>query len=460
MPSEKISLNNVTELEKKMETTYALAKNVVDKIFYSQIKKNKFKDTYAQGVGSNMPIFTGDEEYMLIQQNDHKEIKQNDVDTRKENESSMYSTKVQAFIEETNQDGLTNIYQWHKLLSVPPKQIIVVDRMHSGARRQITLDFGYPILLTDLVMPACNDLASLTIDVWCFEEEEDCTRLAVSQDIGVKSLILSDLQPPPVCRYLKITFMGRYGMSATRCKIPMGSFYGHVLLLEKDSYADPVMKFIKNKKKNLKNQLKILYALYEDTHCRYCLSSSKLSELLRPLLKNNNSNLSHMQNYLNRLKETDDTYNQEYGRVSLVYEECIILQNQLNVVRNVIKRIETALDENQQPSQDLKETSLSLLCTDKLRVMSECLVELLLHFIITYGSKSVSTLHDYFDLETCNLMFKTLVINGDSHIRIATCSMLVKMCSSTTKPWWGNFFADTFKTLFSSQNVEIFPQDR
>jgi hypothetical protein len=38
--------------------------------------------------------------------------------------------------------------------------------------------------------------------------------------------------------------------------------------------------------------------------------------------------------------------------------------------------------------------------------------------------------------------------------------MLVKMCSFTFKPWWGNFFADTFSTLFSSQNVEIFPQDR
>lgn len=40
---------------------------------------------------------------------------------------------------------------WHKLLSLPPKQMIVVDRMHSGARRYITLDFGSPIILTDVV---------------------------------------------------------------------------------------------------------------------------------------------------------------------------------------------------------------------------------------------------------------------------------------------------------------------
>jgi baculoviral IAP repeat-containing protein 6 len=457
MPNEKITLMNETELEKKMDATYALAKNVVDKIFYSQMKKNKYKDTYMKGMSNtNMPIFTGDEEYMIIQQGDDKNLPMDIDSSRAQNGSSIYNNKVREFIEETNRDDSSAaVFPWHKLLSTPTKQMIIVDRMHSGARRQVTMDFGYPILLTDIIIPACSDLASLTIDVWCFDEEGDCVRLAVSQDIGVKALILSDLQPAPVCRYLKITFMGRYGMSATRCKIPMGSFYGHVVILDQDSYSDPVMKFVKNKKNNLKNQLKVLNALYEDTHCRYCLSSSKLTELLQPLLKNDSSNMSHMQSYLNHIKETEDS--QEYSKISTVYDECISLQNQLNVIKNVIRRLENSMDEN---PQVVAETSLKQLCTDKLRVLSECLVETLLHFSTTYGSQNVAAVHNFFDLDTCNLMFKTLVINGDSHIRIATCSMLVKMCSYSLKPWWGTFFSDTFTTLFSSQNVEIFPQDR
>jgi baculoviral IAP repeat-containing protein 6 (apollon) len=452
--------SNETELHKKqMESTYALAKNVVDKIFYSQIKKHKHKDLGEPKANESTlnNIFTGDEELMIMQQCEEKDLPM-EID-RGQSLSFAQSNKIREFIEETNKEEAINlVLPWHKLLSTPSKQMIVVDRMQSGARRQVTLDFGYPVLLTDLIIPACNDLASLTIDVslWCFEEDGDYIRLAVAPDIGIKALILSDLQPAPICRYLKMTFMGRYGMSATRCKLPMGSFYGHVVLLDKDSYADPVMKYVKHKKNYIKTQLKVLNALYEDTHCRYCLASSKLSEILQPFLKSDNSNMSHMQTYLNRLKDTDEN-SQEFSKVSAAYDECIMFQNQLNVVKNVIKRLENDLGQNQHSAS---ESSFKFLCTDKLRVLSECLIESLLHFIITYGSQSISTLHNFFDLQTCNLMFKTLVVNGDSHIRIATCSMLVKMCSFTFKPWWGNFFADTFSTLFSSQNVEIFPQDR
>lgn len=65
--------------------------------------------------------------------------------------SSAMSSKIKEFIDESNRDDNNPIYPWHKLLSTPAKQMIVVDRMHSGARRHVVLDFGYPILLTDFV---------------------------------------------------------------------------------------------------------------------------------------------------------------------------------------------------------------------------------------------------------------------------------------------------------------------
>ena len=73
-----------------------------------------------------------------------------------------------------------------------------------GARRFAVLDFGRPILLTDIYIPSCSDLASLSVDVWNMGEEQDGRRLAVALDIGTKDLVMNDLLPPAVCRYLKV----------------------------------------------------------------------------------------------------------------------------------------------------------------------------------------------------------------------------------------------------------------
>lgn len=73
-----------------------------------------------------------------------------------------------------------------------------------GARRFVTLDFGRPILLTDVLIPTCGDLASLSIDIWTLGEEVDGRRLVVATDISTHSLILHDLLPPPVCRFMKV----------------------------------------------------------------------------------------------------------------------------------------------------------------------------------------------------------------------------------------------------------------
>ena len=66
------------------------------------------------------------------------------------------------------------------------------------------LDFGKPILLTDVIIPACADLASLSIDVWVQGEEVDARRLVVAADIGQRSLVMNNIMPAAVCRFLKV----------------------------------------------------------------------------------------------------------------------------------------------------------------------------------------------------------------------------------------------------------------
>lgn len=77
----------------------------------------------------------------------------------------------------------------------------------TGARRFVTLDFGRPVLLTDALIPTCADLASLSIDIWTLGEEVDGRRLVVATDISTHSLILHDLLPPPVCRFMKVSVL-------------------------------------------------------------------------------------------------------------------------------------------------------------------------------------------------------------------------------------------------------------
>ena len=81
----------------------------------------------------------------------------------------------------------------------------MVERMAPGQRRYVVVDFLKPILLTDVLVPACVDLASLSIDAWRHSEEADGERLALMLDIGTKALVLNDLNPPVCCRYLKVS---------------------------------------------------------------------------------------------------------------------------------------------------------------------------------------------------------------------------------------------------------------
>lgn len=134
-------------------------------------------------------------------------------------------------------------------------------------------------------------------------------------------------------------------------------------------------------------QLKALHSLYEDVHCRYSLSRSKLMELLDPLFNSYISNVAHMQAYLNKNMDPDNI-SIDHTKILNVYEECISFQHQLNIIQNVLNRVDPT--NNLSPTSvkhNNKNDNLSSVSSDKLRVLSECLVEMLMHFLIEYGVK-------------------------------------------------------------------------
>ncbi|KAL6430648.1 hypothetical protein ACFW04_006912 [Cataglyphis niger] len=356
-------------------------------------------------------------------------------------------------------------FPWGRLLCWPPQQALVVERMHSGARRFVILDFGSPILLTDLMIPSCNDLVSLSIDIWIKNEETDGTRLIVAGDIGSKPLIVCDFQPPPVCRYLKITTIGRYGMSTTTCKIPLGVFYGHMVVLPGEDYSelndsslfddnifDPSLQV------TIDTQCNILSALAEDVQCRFSLAIERLKALLDPLLCSETPNVMHMQNYLYYNKTTNENKEQPSAKILSTYQECIMFQHQLNIVRGVWRRLELWRGLRNVPT-----TSFTNAPSDKLRVLGETLLDILLYTVYEIGPvpsiHRPTSLYEVFTPTICEKFFHSIcVVTPAPRLQLHAAALLVGMAGH--QPWWGNFLSNTLINLYSSASIHIFPQDR
>ena len=96
--------------------------------------------------------------------------------------------------------------QWHNyfLEQLPSPQVLVIDRLHAGARHHVLLDFGCVVQLTDVLIPQCSDITSLSVDVFTHWEALDVERIAVVSDINLCAFVLKDLLPPPLCRYVKV----------------------------------------------------------------------------------------------------------------------------------------------------------------------------------------------------------------------------------------------------------------
>ncbi|CAH1128208.1 unnamed protein product [Ceutorhynchus assimilis] len=330
---------------------------------------------------------------------------------------------------------------WQQLLVPPPKQVIVIERMHSSARRYVTLDFGEPVSLTDILIPSCADLVSLTIDVWYCGEELDAVRLVTALDIGTNNLIMNNLQPPPLCKYMKITLVARQGMTTTRCRIPLGYFYGHVVILPEEIPNDinikpPVTDYEKN--------LTVLSKLLEDISCRYSLACSKLKDYLQPFLVADMKNTIHLSAYINILKNKGlNVTNPEHNKILTAYHETLAYQHQLNTIRNVMSRIEASLPGAEPPNQMFKVVS-----TDKLNSIAETLLEVLL---------SIDKPAEITE-ELCQQFFEGLCVSQSSRLQLLAAVVLEKSCGSSE--FWGDFLSNTLVKLYSTSCTAIFPQDR
>ncbi|KAL8592605.1 hypothetical protein ACOMHN_026535 [Nucella lapillus] len=379
--------------------------------------------------------------------------------------------------------------QTQSLLQPPPDQVLVIERMHSGARRFVTLDFGKPIVLTDIVIPACGDLASLSIDVWVQGEEIDGQRLVVAADIGTRTLVMNNIMPAPICRYLKIITVGRYGAGTTRSRIPLGSFYGHSYILpwEWREYADThsyttaptgmgstasaansaqpsqtsaVKQLEAVSQSTLAQHIGLFMSLQEDLQCRYSLACTRLASLLSAV-GDAQFVTSHVTYYLKQcpLKSEEDS------SIVQSYNECLQLQLQLNLAQRAISRLNGAQG-IKTPSVDSSGSSSSFnhqlqqTSTDKLRVIIEGLLDMLLTLTVSSPAlpQPPHLLYLAVPPTVAESLFRNLCLLGSRRVQVSAGLLLSRVCGS--QPWWGVFLGNVLREFFHSECSSVFPQDR
>ncbi|GBP68238.1 Baculoviral IAP repeat-containing protein 6 [Eumeta japonica] len=324
---------------------------------------------------------------------------------------------------------------WAQLVTRPPQYTLLVERMHSGARRYIVLDFGHAVRLTDVIIPCCSDLVTLCIDIWLRGEEVDSTKLAYTSDITTHSLVLSDIQPPPLCRYMKITTIGRYGMAAMKCKIPLGWFYGEIAEVSK-IYAS----------------INALDALHQDLTCRFRLATGKLIDLLNPYLELYNGNAAHMMAYLNMSNDPDP-------KVMTAYQDCMELQQQLHTVNNILRKLHNDNSNDQiidivKKGKGSPDSFLERASTDKLRVMVENVLDMLLYF---FFQTQMDAFNHEVTAEWCRNV-TPLLWECTPRAAAALATLLARLCGGAS--WWGAHLADTLQNAFAPVDAPPLALDR
>ena len=327
---------------------------------------------------------------------------------------------------------------FNSIFSIQPQQFLVVERMEPVSRHFVVIDFGFPVALTDIMIPACTELSSLSFDHWMFKEQKDSKRLTVSTTIGNNPLLLNDLQPPIVCRYIKLIFVSQ-SSNIVKAKIPIGHYFGFPYIFYNDalqSTSDMALPNVYKTPALATGYLSYLEKLYEDNKCHYSMSVGKLRELLNQI-QFPSDNIGH-------LKMMQFSINEPGGelstRIKEAYNECLDYQFQLNLNSHLIQRLQSATGvDKKRPKESMTQ--------DKLRVSNGLLIKTLL--CLTY--QTAAEPKHLLDLDTACDLFRDLCVYGSLEREASW--LLLRCCH--TEPWWGKFIANCLRSFFVNQVREV-----
>lgn len=110
-------------------------------------------------------------------------------------------------------------------------------------------------------------------------------------------------------------------MSTIRSRIPLGYFYGHMIVLPEEVPHELIEDTSAVACTELEKQRGVLSKLFEDISCRYSLACSKLKELLHPFLVADLKNSVHLATYINIVQDKNMNINNiEYNKILSAYQ--------------------------------------------------------------------------------------------------------------------------------------------
>ena len=104
--------------------------------------------------------------------------------------------------------------------------MLTVDSVQSGAVYFATFELEHDVELSDFFIPPCEYMSSVAVDVWQKEDSDNPTRLGSTNDFSTKAFVLSNISPPPVCKFIKVSLGGKLGSGGALAKVNMGVFFG------------------------------------------------------------------------------------------------------------------------------------------------------------------------------------------------------------------------------------------
>ena len=300
-------------------------------------------------------------------------------------------------------------------------------------------------MLTDVYLGPCSDLASITLDCWIKGEAIDSLRVTTSLDVASEPLVLTDIQPPLFCRYLKIKVIGRYGMPThgqSKVLLPINTFYGHSLDYEYETIPrDSKFRCIGDLQEK---HLKTLSIIHEDLLCRYSLAANHLKSLLK----------SHSVSLASNSAE-------EKRFVADVCSNCRVLQRQLNVVSRVIERIKAQFVANEpitvnslsQSEENPSPETLSLSSANSTQISHS--TRFILICMLEIARQNQSSMVFYANNcsvteEQCRYFFGEICVKGLPNNGVLALTVLHSV--SHTQTWWPNFLSTSFLQYFQESN--------
>ncbi|CAF1073577.1 unnamed protein product [Rotaria sp. Silwood1] len=306
-----------------------------------------------------------------------------------------------------------------------PLYQFIIDRLSGGGRSYFVLDFGQQVTLTDILIPSCHELASLSLDFWSYGEHIDCQRLFSSTHISNQPFFLHDLQPAIIARYIRITLIGQSNISVSSIRLPVGYFFGYPYILNDDN--DNMNTNNNNNNEKYEKKLKSIEGIYETLISNYALCRQKLFNLL------------------------STTNNVEKNFIENIYHECIQLQiqinhahRQINQCRNLLKMEDIQIHDPQPTSDYLK--LLADLLTSELTSLSGMMQQ----------TDSLSACSSFISLNDALQIFDTFAIR---HVQIIDMpKRLLQLCSYHS--WWPEFVKECFQRYFLSNDILTIDQQQ